>query len=334
MRSGITIRAGGRQSVVGFTLVELLVVIGIIALLISVLLPALNKARLAASSVQCQSNLKQLGIATRLYASVNRDSLPYGFWDGSRLDGTDAGGKSSRASHWVLLLQNAMNNRSGANWNEATSNNSNTSKLRDLFLCPDGPQDKNKGDNNSGVTYYECHPVLMPFLYINGPKFEWYGTGRVYKVSEVKRSAEVAMLWDASVAFDPIGQVWHSVNEVPVGVNVDYGPLFDTSNNSTAYNENTGFKNSRINMTEENRNRSVIMTPNVSGAISSPFAGILNADVDKNAHNLRFRHFRDTGLNALMMDGHVEAFTYNKKKPANDPNVTNFKRANLYVVRK
>jgi prepilin-type processing-associated H-X9-DG protein len=56
--------------------------------------------------------------------------------------------------------------------------------------------------------------------------------------------------------------------------------------------------------------------------------------VDTNPHNLRFRHFRDTGLNALMVDGHVEAFTYDKKKPANDPNVTNFKRANLYVNRK
>jgi len=65
----------------GFTLVELLVVIGIIALLISILLPALNKARAQARTVACQSNMRQLGITLTAYALQHKGrTLPVWPW--------------------------------------------------------------------------------------------------------------------------------------------------------------------------------------------------------------------------------------------------------------
>src|SRR2546421_12209315 len=86
----------------GFTLVELLVVIGIIAILIAVILPALAQARAAANSTACLSNLRQFGQAIQMYAVANKSSLPYGYWSG-----TDPGLlPTAKATEWTLLLLN------------------------------------------------------------------------------------------------------------------------------------------------------------------------------------------------------------------------------------
>jgi prepilin-type N-terminal cleavage/methylation domain-containing protein len=65
----------------GFTLVELLVVIGIIVVLVGMLLPVLGRARRAASSTQCLSNLRQLQTANMMYLQEN------GYWEPTINDG-------------------------------------------------------------------------------------------------------------------------------------------------------------------------------------------------------------------------------------------------------
>src|SRR4051794_1892684 len=70
-----------------FTLVELLVVVGIISLLIAILLPALSKARESANRVACLGNIRQLATATLGYIAENRGRLP----EGSASNSSDSG---------------------------------------------------------------------------------------------------------------------------------------------------------------------------------------------------------------------------------------------------
>ena len=73
--------AASRPSRSAFTLVELLVVIGIIALLIAVLMPALRRAREAANSTACSSNQRQIMMAFLMFANDHKGHLPGNWWD-------------------------------------------------------------------------------------------------------------------------------------------------------------------------------------------------------------------------------------------------------------
>jgi prepilin-type N-terminal cleavage/methylation domain-containing protein len=80
----------------GFTLVELLVVIGIIALLIGILLPTLNNARRAARTTACLSNIRQLGTAWAIYLTESKGHLPHYQWQAPS-------GQADKAWNWYWI---------------------------------------------------------------------------------------------------------------------------------------------------------------------------------------------------------------------------------------
>jgi prepilin-type N-terminal cleavage/methylation domain-containing protein/prepilin-type processing-associated H-X9-DG protein len=67
----------------GFTLTELLTVVGLITLLVSLLLPVVSKVRAAASNTNCLSNLRQMGVAWTMYGAENQGRLPHYMWSAS-----------------------------------------------------------------------------------------------------------------------------------------------------------------------------------------------------------------------------------------------------------
>jgi prepilin-type N-terminal cleavage/methylation domain-containing protein len=86
-----------RRSRTGFTLVELLIVLGIIVLLVSILLPAINRAREEARRVQCLSNMRQLTMAWLTYANANKGRICGAESQASRGRGLE----NDDPNHWV-----------------------------------------------------------------------------------------------------------------------------------------------------------------------------------------------------------------------------------------
>lgn len=92
-------RATWHRALRAFTLVELLVVIGIIALLLAVLLPAINMAREHAATTACLSNLRQIGQAILSYAGDNKDAIIP-----ADLRGDDFSDPNIRLGNWATIL--------------------------------------------------------------------------------------------------------------------------------------------------------------------------------------------------------------------------------------
>ncbi|CAN5482743.1 hypothetical protein BH10PLA1_BH10PLA1_18270 [soil metagenome] len=159
-----------------FTLVELLVVIGIIAMLLSILLPFLRKAVQAAHETQCMNNLRQLGIGAMMYADANKGIVPY---DGDpRYSNTD-GDRSARSlgwwqdpGLWINAVPSIINDKAYSDMQLDSVAPKNiplpSGRTKSIFICPEtgviGASTANPGEVVNGLyqMYGHANPLKAP----------------------------------------------------------------------------------------------------------------------------------------------------------------------------
>ncbi len=246
---GGLIPRGCRRAAPAFTLVELLVVIGIIALLISILLPSLIKAREQAVRVQCASNIRQWGSGLQSYSNANKGWLPY---NGGVIPGVTVGGKDMSWNSSVmqdffaayLTANQAVGDRQKDNvlycpsqdWHRSAANDpSGTGGLIGYFYLPyREPNSANPGnsmnyapagfaDGKSWVEkrkfsgQHKAAPIVTDMLQFNGSNNSWAAY-----TSHIKRAKPSG----GNFLFEDGHVTWYDMNadaSRPNGWSIDLG---------------------------------------------------------------------------------------------------------------
>lgn len=307
----------------GFTLVELLVVIGIIALLISVLLPALNKARQQANLLMCQSNLRSIGQMVQIYVSENQGYGPAA-WDGTFY--------TTYADTLTLLNNKAHPASPGFTGQPLTppiANNPTMSYMLEpaqdslVFHDTDVAEEGWFDHATAYVANARAFGMWNNFNQLWDPVVGGYDTAaspqRAYPVrqfSSIKRSSAVMVMWCGSCN---IGQ----------GENYGVTPVFSGTLDNYQATNGHGFcypnpATAAFNPADYSNPISLGDTSWDGGAKSSELPGSViksylqlanidfangtwNGELGWATCNMRFRHMGNTTTNALFADGHVES---------------------------
>jgi prepilin-type N-terminal cleavage/methylation domain-containing protein/prepilin-type processing-associated H-X9-DG protein len=293
-----------------FTLVELLVVIGIIAVLIGVLLPVLAGVSARGRDIKCQSNLRQIAQATLNYCTENKGSMPYGFYfnrSNDRLHPDPSNSTNNWVEHssnvngeyqsWAGLVGRYMSKSSSG----IDDNIQIGVALRNVFppvlQCPEAAQARNH------VVGY-----VMNFIVGVSPIYEWR-IGAVPPQGQTRPPKQTLMLKETALFWDTgIRPNWSESSGHLTGADIDDERFWRGAHTPQFRYYSVRDIFGVIPPGLYGQNKPVILSvgsnvffnkdPNTSALERWPYQG-----------NLRFRHGKNTTCNVAMADGSVRQFT-------------------------
>lgn len=304
MQMSIPIRS---KKACAFTLVELLVVIGIIALLISVLLPSLNKARQQASLLDCQARLRSIGQALSIYVNESKGALPWGVvhhgepWTPPF---TPSNADREEYNWWMFTLSAYV--MKGNRDEQGYARVSPLFKDRDTIESLPGNRYVNHYTSNPRVLYNARDRDTAPAIFAQDDlQYEAAQNRRQRRIGNIKKGSAVFVIWDGP-QFEKHGDSLEPAlawNAYPLASAIDAWGM----DNTTGLCFGAPYAPNQY-------GKAILPAPNTG------FSGVSdgrlkqkerNADFEKafdwdRGGSLRFRHVGNTTLAALCLDGHVE----------------------------
>jgi prepilin-type processing-associated H-X9-DG protein/prepilin-type N-terminal cleavage/methylation domain-containing protein len=309
------------KSAHAFTLVELLVVIGIIAVLVGILLPALGKARAQANLIKCQSNLRMIGQAVALYAEAYNQYLPAGE--------TYGGGMSSQ--NWAATLQQIL----GRNGDVTNATTHGAGMIGQAFTCPSHLIDPNP--NGTQECDYSAHPRLMPYVYVIPNVYDTAFTladehalrvqFHQVKISQVLHGTDIVLVCDGTqVNGKQSGDYYGNWSARSAFNDIDNAAYFVRATSSMPGGLAIGGDSSPT--------PDFLAAPITVWTLGDDVDGVPTSTV--NDGQVSWRH--NNATNCLFVDGHVDQFTVQANKPTPSTTTgsgviynTNFLRRNVWV---
>jgi prepilin-type processing-associated H-X9-DG protein len=268
--------------------VELLVVIGIIAVLLSVLLPAINKSRQASATLACQAQLRQMYHGLAMYALDNKGRLPWG-----QYKITDDGG--SNWITWETVVYHYFNSRGAITVKLPPGSNETLlgdPSTANLFLCPA------VGSDGSARGSYACNMVAMPDRDL---EINYTDTTR----QPLLQPAYFSKLYPHNILLFDTAAVLSSNRMYAVGYDVDNQYFADPTDTDARFfrgddpYQANKFRGSGLPIiTDPNQNRDLFDPGSTSGSYQY---------AQGNQGNVRYRHNGDQAANFVFADGHIES---------------------------